>query len=150
MPNTASTGKRSNSPSSTITRPPPSFSSAGWKMKCTVPSKLRVSAKYLAAPSSIVVWPSWPQACMRPAFCDLWAKPFFSWMCSASMSALSPIARLPEPTLSVPTTPVPAIPRVTARPNSPNFCATTSEVRCSSNAVSGWAWMSRRHAVMSS
>ena len=28
-------------------------------MKWTVPRKLRVSARYLAAPSSIVVWPSW-------------------------------------------------------------------------------------------
>jgi len=32
-PNTRSIGKRVNSPSSTITRPPPSCSSAGWKMK---------------------------------------------------------------------------------------------------------------------
>ena len=41
-PYTASHGKRSNRPSSTIARPPPSFSSAGWKMNCTVPSKRRV------------------------------------------------------------------------------------------------------------
>ncbi len=40
-PYTASQGNRSNRPSSTIARPPPSFSSAGWKMKCTVPSKSR-------------------------------------------------------------------------------------------------------------
>ncbi len=44
-PNTMSQGKRSNSPSFTITSPPPPFSSAGWKMKCTVPSKFRVSAR---------------------------------------------------------------------------------------------------------
>jgi hypothetical protein len=41
MPYTARIGNLSNSPSSTITRPPPSFSSAGWKMKYTVPSKRR-------------------------------------------------------------------------------------------------------------
>ena len=67
MPNTASQGKRSNRPSSIIARAPPRPSSAGWKMKFTVPSKLRLAASALAAPSSIVVWPSWPQACIRPA-----------------------------------------------------------------------------------
>ena len=33
MPNTCSAGKRSNSPSSTITRRAARISSAGWKMK---------------------------------------------------------------------------------------------------------------------
>src|SRR5882762_6103631 len=50
---TASHGNLSNSPSSTMTRPPPPPSSAGWKIRCTVPSKFRVVARYLAAPSSI-------------------------------------------------------------------------------------------------
>ncbi len=50
MPYTARIGNLSNSPSSTITRPPPSFSSAGWKMKYTVPSKRRRRASALAAP----------------------------------------------------------------------------------------------------
>ena len=42
---TASHGNLSNSPSCTMTRPPPKPSSPGWKMKCTVPSKLRVAAR---------------------------------------------------------------------------------------------------------
>ncbi len=67
IPYTASHGNLSNRPSSTIARPPPSFSSAGWKMKWIVPSKLRVAARYFAAPSSIVVWPSWPHACILPS-----------------------------------------------------------------------------------
>ena len=46
--------------------PPPPPSSAGWKITTAVPSKLRVSARYLAAPSSMAVWPSWPQACILP------------------------------------------------------------------------------------
>ncbi len=46
-PNTMSQGKRWNSPSSTMTRPPPPPSSAGWKMKWTVPSKLRGFGKIL-------------------------------------------------------------------------------------------------------
>jgi hypothetical protein len=45
-------------------------SSAGWKITTAVPSKLRVSARYLAAPSSIAVWPSWPQACILPGLCE--------------------------------------------------------------------------------
>ena len=39
MPNTASQGKRSNSPSFSIAWAPPRPSSAGWKMKLTVPLK---------------------------------------------------------------------------------------------------------------
>ena len=42
--------ERSKNPSSTITRPPPSFSSAGWKMKCTLPANARVAARWRAAP----------------------------------------------------------------------------------------------------
>ena len=51
-----------------IAMPPPS--SGGWKMQTTVPSKFRVSARYFAAPSSIAVCPSWPQACMAPGVFD--------------------------------------------------------------------------------
>jgi hypothetical protein len=43
-------------------------SSAGWKMRFTVPEKFFVAAILLAAPSNMVVWPSWPHACMTPAF----------------------------------------------------------------------------------
>src|SRR5262249_50026161 len=74
--------------------------------------------------------------------------PFFSWMWSASMSARSAIAPSPGALpLRVPTTPVPARPRWTSMPNSANRFATTSAVRCSSKAGSGWAWVSRRPAV---
>ena len=45
MPNTLSQGKRSNSLSSSMASAPPIPSSAGWKMKCTVPLKSRVSAR---------------------------------------------------------------------------------------------------------
>ena len=78
MPNTTSQGNFSNSPSAIIARAPPMPSSAGWKMKFTTPSKLRVSARYFAAPSSMVVWPSCPQACMRPSFVERCAKVFAS------------------------------------------------------------------------
>ena len=146
-PNTMSHGKRSNSPSSTMTRPPPPPSSAGWKMKWTVPSKLRVSARYCAAPSSIVVCPSWPQACIRPGVVDAWGNVLASVISRQSMSARSPIARADVPARSVPTTPVPAILRVTSMPHDASLSATIWLVRCSSNPSSGWACRSRRHSV---
>ena len=85
-------GNRSNRPSCTMTRPPPSFSSAGWKMKYAVPSKFFRCAIALAAPSSIVVWPSWPHACILPAMRRRMGDARLSWMCSASRSARRPTA----------------------------------------------------------
>ena len=66
MAKIASQGKRSNSRSSSIASAPPQPSSPGWKMKWTMPSKFLVCARYCAAPSSMVVCPSWPQACIFP------------------------------------------------------------------------------------
>ncbi len=66
MPKISPMPKRSISPSSTMARLPVRPSSLGWNTTTTVPSKLRVSARYLAAPSSMAVWPSWPQACILP------------------------------------------------------------------------------------
>ena len=123
-------------------------------MKLTMPSKSRWVDRYLAAPSSMAVWPSWPQPCMRPGFREAWAKRLCSGMGSASMSARRPMARgLPpaaiwEP-LSTPTTPVWPKPRCTSMPQAASRSATTSEVRFSWKASSGWAWMSRRSAVSS-
>ena len=124
---TASQGNWSNSPSSTITRPPPRPSSAGWKMKWTAPSKLRVSARYFAAPSSMVVWPSWPQACILPSWVERWANSLRSWIGSASMSARRPMLRGALPRRRVPTTPVLARPRCTSQPNSASLAATRSD-----------------------
>ena len=149
MPKICSHGNFSNSPSLTIASAPPRPSSAGWKMRCTVPSKLRVAERYLAAPSSMVVWPSWPQACMRPLCWLRWSKVLCSSIGSASMSARRPIARGLLPTRIVPTTPVLPMPVVTSRPHSLSFLATIAEVRSSSKPSSGWAWMSRRMAVSS-
>ena len=93
MPYTASTGKRSNSPSASILRAPPRPSSAGWKMSCTVPAKSRLAERCFAAPSSMVVCPSCPQACITPWLVEACDAPVCSWIASASMSARSPIAR---------------------------------------------------------
>ncbi|CFN63580.1 Uncharacterised protein [Bordetella pertussis] len=150
MPNTASHGKRSNRPSSIMARAPAlPPSSAGWKMKCTVPSKSRCAARYCAAPSSMAVWPSWPQPCMRPSMVERCAKRLCSGIGKASMSARSPMRLPPEPARSTPTTPVLPSPVCTSSPHSRNFSATRADVRVSLNANSGWAWISRRNAVRS-
>ncbi len=149
MPKMASQGKRLNRPSSTIALAPPRPSSAGWKMKFTVPSKFFVAARYLAAPSSIVVWPSWPQACMRPACFERCANRFASSIGRQSMSARRPMLRFVDPARSTPTMPVLPTPRWTSTPNEINCDATRSEVRASSKPSSGCAWMSRRQAVIS-
>ena len=124
MPKICSQGNFSNSPSLTIASAPPRPSSAGWKMRWTVPSKLRVAARYLAAPSSMVVWPSWPQACMRPLCRLRWSKVLCSSIGSASMSARRPMARGLLPTRMVPTTPVLPMPVVTSQPHSLSLPAT--------------------------
>ena len=109
-------------------------------MKYAVPSKLRRCASARAAPSSIVVWPSWPHACILPSLRDACATPDFSRMCSASMSARRPTAAAAVPLRSTPTTPVPASPVCTSRPNERSLSATNALVAFSSNAVSGCAW----------
>ena len=129
---------------------PPSPSSAGWKMSCTVPAKSGSSARTFAAPSSIAVCPSCPQACIRPGVVDAYGSDVCSTRASASMSARKPIApwpgRLPR---KVPTTPKPPTCSATSMPQSRSFCATRADVRRSSRPSSGWAWMSRRIATTS-
>mmetsp|Transcript_24828 Transcript_24828/g.62569 ORF Transcript_24828/g.62569 Transcript_24828/m.62569 type:complete len:234 (+) Transcript_24828:598-1299(+) len=63
MPNIADTPASAFSLSSRAAPPPPS--SAGWKISFTQPASPGSRAlSSLAAPSSIAVWPSCPQACM--------------------------------------------------------------------------------------
>src|SRR5574343_715021 len=153
MPKIASIGKRSNRPSLIISRAPPPPSSAGWKIRYTVPSKSRWRARCWAAASSMAVWPSCPQACILPAWRLAWAKVLNSCMGSASMSARRPMARPQAPPsrpCTMPTTPVVPMPRWMGIPHSVSLAATRSAVRCSSKHSSGWAWMSRRSAAMAS
>jgi hypothetical protein len=77
-----------------------------------------------------------------------WAKVLCSVMGSASMSARRPTARFDVPFFTMPTTPVLPSPRCTGMPQSVSALAITSDVRCSWKHSSGWAWMSRRSAVM--
>src|SRR5664279_2370754 len=122
-------------------------------MKYAVPPSFFRRASAAAAPSSIAVWPSWPQECIFPGTFDAWVTPDRSVMWSASRSARRPIASLPSaaaaPCRSTPTTPVPARPVWTSRPSEASFCATNALVTVSSNAVSGCAWIWCRHAFIS-
>ena len=69
------------------------------------------------AQQRMVVWPSWPQACILPSCAERCSKSLNSDIGSASRSALKPIIRaLPPRPSSRPTTPVPARPRCTSRP----------------------------------
>ena len=147
-PNMASIGNFSNRPSLIISRAPPPPSSAGWNTRYTVPSKWRCFDRCLAAASSMAVWPSWPQACILPGCWLACAKVLCSVIGSASMSARSPTARELLPFLTMPTTPVLPSPRCTGIPQSVSARAMTSAVRSSWKHSSGWAWMSRRMAVM--
>ena len=86
----------------------------------------------------MVVWPSWPQACILPAVVEACGTPLVSSIGSASMSARRPIAPLPLPARSTPTTPVLAIPVwISSTPKAFSLSATIAEVRCSSKPSSG-------------
>ena len=85
-------------------------SSAGWKISATLPAKLRVSARYFAAPNSIVVWPSWPQACILPGTSEACSAPVSSSIGSASMSARRPVTGPAPCPSTIATTPLVAMP----------------------------------------
>ena len=93
-----------------MTFAPPPPSSAGWKISATFPAKPLVSHKYLAAPKSIVVCPSCPQACIIPVLLDLYFLLVISVNGNASISALSPIVFPLDLPLIIATIPVFAIP----------------------------------------
>ncbi len=97
----------------------------------------------------MVVWPSWPQACMTSGVCERWANSLASGIGSASMSARMPIARGECRCAACP----PArCRRSRASPRSPRRRASRRRGRwCGARRrpVPGGVCMSRRHAVMS-
>ncbi len=122
-PNIASTFGLSRTPSLTITSAPPGSpgtpSSAGWKTIFTVPARSAfIPASTSAAPRSIAMWKSWPQACMTPTSRPLYSprsfeakgSPVSSVTGSASMSDRSATTGPGLPPTRSPTTPVFATP----------------------------------------
>ena len=149
MPKTASQGNCSKRPSSIIFCAPAPPSSAGWKIKIMLPLNSRWLDRYCAAPRSMAVWPSWPQACIFPGLVEACAKVFFSCKGSASMSARRPIIfPVPSSPSIRPTTPVLPKPLNTGIPQLESASATNSAVRFSSKRNSGWAWILRRICVI--
>ncbi len=155
IPNTASTS--SSAPSFTIRSPPDRFSSSrfsslGWNSNLIEPGKRPSSAKLLstvAAPISIAVWQSWPQACIRPGIWLSNSVPFSSWMGSASISALRPtVGPLFCPTIR-PITPVLATPVSASIPKSFKTDWTKRAVLTSVKLSSGCIWMVRRQSTIS-
>ena len=68
-------------------------------MTITVPSNARLSARCFAAPSSIVVWPSWPQACILPGTVEAQGAPVASLMGKRVHVGAQADASRPEPLL---------------------------------------------------
>ena len=74
-------------PAAIMSFAPCAVSSAGWKASFTVPqSSSLTSLRMWAAVIMHAVWPSWPQACMRPSTLDLKGRSFSSATGRASMS----------------------------------------------------------------
>ena len=99
-------GGTSSSPSSSMKRAPCSPSSPGWNMNSTRPASSPArSASSRAAPTSIAVWVSWPQACILSSCVDENSSPVSSVSGRASMSprnstvgpGLPPVSRAAMP-----------------------------------------------------
>ena len=108
----------SSTPSSIIIGAPPAPSSPGWNINLTRPAnRSRISDRSRAAPTSIAVWASWPQAWARPCSTEQKSSPLSSVMGRASVSARSRTVAgwpLPSPSRSA-TTEVRPSPARTAR-----------------------------------
>ena len=88
MLNTASTWGFSITPSLSMIWEPVQVSSAVWKISLTVPFRPALfSFSTLAAPRSIVMCVSWPQACIRPSCLEAKGSPVASVMGRPSISA---------------------------------------------------------------
>src|SRR5690606_28393558 len=160
-PNTASGRKSRNTPWASISSAPPASpsggpSSAGWNTNSTSPgSASRMPTSASATPIRMLVWASWPQACITPTSwplkvaraCEAKGRPVVSVTGSASMSARSASLGPGRPPLSTAVTPVVAMPVRGSSPSARRCSATRAAVRVSRLPSSGCWWKSRRHAT---
>ena len=129
-------------------------------MKITSPrSSARRAQSSLAAPASIAVCRSWPQACITPANREAYGSPVASVTGSASISPRSSTDGLAMSPLSATPPSLPASPRSTAvtevsfRPvvtssGRPSRAASTfSCVSGRSSPISGSRWMACRNSA---
>ena len=129
--------------------PPGMSSSAAWKISRTPTGSSGTAASAVAAPSSIAVWASCPQACATFGTVELNGAPVRSAIGSASMSARSAIRGAcsgPKSHVS----PVPPGNTLGLSPASTRRSATNWVVANSWRPSSGWRWMWRRHSTRSS
>ena len=135
---------------STMSRAPPGgSSSACWKTKRTSPaSSSRRSTSSCAAPSSIAVWPSCPQACITPGRVD--ACGMHVLLVDRQRVDVAPqhddLAR-PGAVKRARRRDVPAGRSISRPPNERRVSSMNAEVSCSSNDSSGLACRCRRHAI---
>src|SRR5258708_2084030 len=126
---------------------PPPPSSAGWNISLTRPaSSPRRPSSARAAPSSMAVCESWPDACIAPGLVEAYSAEDSSRMGRASMSALSRTVRPGRPESISPMTPVPPTPDRSGMPSSRRRDSTRAAVSCSGKAISRARWVARRAA----
>ena len=138
----------SSTPSSTMVRAPEAVSSAAWNIRTTWPSRASSrSFSSRAAPRSMAVCRSWPQAWAAP-FSAAKGRPLSSAMGRASMSARRRRVR-PSARPSRAVRPPPRA-RMSRQPAAERAADTRSRVCVRSKPSSGQRWRERRRAVSSS
>ncbi len=131
-------------------RAPAKPSSPGWNMKITVPGTSSCRAQSsLAAPASMAVCRSWPQACIAPGMADAYGSPVSSVTGSASMSPRSSTTGPGRPPRSTAVTELTAVPVLTL---SGSPASASSTLRCvfgRSRPISGSWWIACRSSAIS-
>src|SRR5262245_42220625 len=119
-------------------------------MNTTLPaSSARRAASSRAAPTSMAVCASCPQACITPAVREANGRPVSSGMGSASMSARSRIARPGLAPRSVATTPLDFVCVSISSGSASSRSSTFPRVFGSSRPSSGSVWIARRSSTRS-
>src|SRR5207247_7891562 len=122
-------------------------SSAGWSTTTTSPAAGSLARRW-ATPTVHAACTSWPQACITPGRCDANGSPVASVIGSASMSPRTATtgADGSRPRKRA-TTPVSAMRSSAAGRSWPSASYSRCDVSRSSNASSGWRWISSRSAT---
>src|SRR3984957_12181155 len=140
----------SSTPSSIMSRAPPRPSSPGWNMKITLPGRSRWRAESTrAAPTSIAVCRSWPQACIAPSIRDANGRPVASVTGSASLSARSSTTGPGRPPRSTAVTELSCLPRLISSGSPSRAARILACVFGSWTPISGSRWIACRNCAIS-
>ena len=125
-------------------------SSPGWNMKITVPGSSACRAdSSRAAPASMAVCRSWPQACITPSMAEAYGSPVSSVTGSASMSPRSSTTGPGRPPRSTAVTEDSACPVLISSGSPASASSTLACVLGRSRPISGSAWIACRSSAMS-